>query len=141
MTDQLPVATNYAQHETLSLEMPQKGALVVIYDQISQGGALVPLRNDPVNYNNDIGLVSAVLNRMKTDDINMSSVKVTIISNDGHFKDLINSNLEKYRNSNDDQNNIKTDSMHNNGPVITLNLKDGSFIQQQKQIQQDFELQ
>lgn len=132
MADQLPVATNYAQHETLSLEMPDKGALVVIYDQISKGGALVPLRNDPVNYNNDICLVSAVLNRMKTDDINMSSVKVTIISNDLHLKDLINSNLEKYRNSNHEQNNIKTDSMHNNGPVITLNLKNGSFIQQQK---------
>lgn len=141
MADQLPVATNYAQHETLSLEMPDKGALVVIYDQISKGGALVPLRNDPVNYNNDICLVSAVLNRMKTDDINMSSVKVTIISNDLHLKDLINSNLEKYRNSNHEQNNIKTDSMHNNGPVITLNLKNGSFIQQQKQIQQDLELQ
>ncbi len=141
MADQLPVATNYAQHETLSLQMPDKGALVVIYDQISKGGALVPLRNDPVNYNNDICLVSAVLNRMKTDDINMSSVKVTIISNDLHLKDLINSNLEKYRNSNHEQNNIKTDSMHNNGPVITLNLKNGSFIQQQKQIQQDLELQ
>lgn len=141
MADQLPVATNYAQHETLSLEMPDKGALVVIYDQMSKGGALVPLRNDPVNYNNDICLVSAVLNRMKTDDINMSSVKVTIISNDLHLKDLINSNLEKYRNSNHEQNNIKTDSMHNNGPVITLNLKNGSFIQQQKQIQQDLELQ
>jgi len=92
----LPLAAQYPQHESLAVVMPEKGAIVTIYEPNTKSGVLIPIHDDARKYDTDIVLTTNVLNNMNKHGINMSNVKVTISSNDSKLADLVKNNLPSY---------------------------------------------
>lgn len=117
MTDQLPLAANYSEHQSLAVVMPTTGAIVTIYEPNSKGGVLVPIHDDVQKYNGDIGLIVNVLNRMKNDNINMNNVKITILSDAPSFANQVKNSLPG-------ENPDIIDNKY--GQVLRFDLNDGS---------------